>query len=214
LEGRAVKDQNSQSYDDELPTRASLLTRLGRTEDDASWREFFERYWRLIYQAALREGLSDADAQDVVQEVVLQVSRQIGSFRYDPKRSFKGWLLRTTHWKVMDVHRRRSRSGVIEPADAGSAGEGTLESGVVPPELEARWEAEWEQSLAHSAIASLRQTVSAEHFQIYDLLVLQGRPAGEVASVLGVNIASVYVVKHRLGKMLRAEIERLKEHPV
>jgi RNA polymerase sigma-70 factor (ECF subfamily) len=208
-----VTDQKPQWIDDELPTRASLLARLGRTDDDASWREFFERYWRLIYQAALREGLSDADAQDVVQEVVLQVSRQIGSFRYDPGRSFKGWLLRTTHWKVMDVHRRRARGGGGLPDDPGDCVV-RMEEASVPAELEMRWDSEWELALMQAGLASLRREVRAEHFQVFDLLVLQGRPPSAVSSALGVSLATVYVVKHRLGKMLRAEIERLREHPV
>jgi RNA polymerase sigma factor (sigma-70 family) len=213
LKRRAVKDQKPPTIDDELPTRASLLARLGQSDDDTSWREFFERYWRLIYQAALREGLSDADAQDVVQEVVLQVSRQIGGFRYDPQRSFKGWLLRTTHWKVMDVHRRRTRGGGRHAADPGEPVV-CAEEASVPGELEARWDAEWESALMQAGLASLRREVRAEHFQVFDLLVLQGRPASVVATVLGVNLATVYVVKHRLGKMLKAEIERLREHPV
>ena len=208
-----MKDQKPEAIDDELPTRASLLARLGQSDDDISWREFIERYWRLIYQAALREGLSDADAQDVVQEVVLQVSRQIGGFRYDPERSFKGWLLRTTHWKVMDVHRRRMRGGGRHAADAGEH-EVRLEEASVPAELEARWDSEWEFALMQAGLASLRREVRAEHFQVFDLLVLQGRPPVSVSSALGVSLATVYVVKHRLGKMLRAEIERLREHPV
>jgi DNA-directed RNA polymerase specialized sigma24 family protein len=68
-----------------LPTRRSLLSRLRNLEDNASWQDFFETYWKLIYSAATKAGLSDADAQDVVQETVLTVTRRIGEFRYDPR---------------------------------------------------------------------------------------------------------------------------------
>jgi hypothetical protein len=50
----------------EPETRASLLHRLKDLGDDKSWREFFLIYWKLIYTVAIRAGLTDAEAQDVV----------------------------------------------------------------------------------------------------------------------------------------------------
>lgn len=198
--------------DDELPTRASLLDRLRDHEDDRSWREFFERYWRLIYRTALSEGLNDAEAQDVVQEVVLQVSRQIGDFRYDPSKSFKGWLLRTTHWKVVDQFRRRGRV----PSQRETAGRfnDAFHDEPLPPELESYWDAEWEASLWRAALAWLKHQVTDEQFQIFDLHVLKERPVLEVARALGVAPATVYVVKHRLSHLLKPELARLRAQPL
>src|SRR5215203_1783797 len=71
-----------------LATRNSLIERLGDWEDRAKWQEFFDTYWRLIYGVARKSGLSDAEAQDVVQETVVSVAKNIG--RYDKKAgSFK-----------------------------------------------------------------------------------------------------------------------------
>lgn len=195
---------------DELPTRASLLSRLRDCGNEAAWREFFERYWRPIYHTALREGLSDTEAEDVVQEVIIHMTRKLPDFRYDPARSFKGWLLRTTRWKVMDQFRRRQRSGSAPPATEGDEGD----SETIPAELEARWEAEWESSLKAAALHRLKQQVSAEHYQIFDLHVLKGRPVREVAVALGVALATVYVVKHRLVKLLRIAVAELRERPL
>ena len=50
-----------------LPTRQSLLSRLRDWQDQDGWREFFDSYWRLIYNVARKSGLGDAEAQDVVQ---------------------------------------------------------------------------------------------------------------------------------------------------
>lgn len=199
---------------EELPTRASLLARLGNHEDHASWREFFERYWRLIYHAAVRDGLSDPEAQEVVQEVVLHVSHRIAKFRYDPARSFKGWLLRATRWKSMDVHRQRQRRAAGAQTLSAEEGRLAMESVTIPPELEDRWDAEWEQALAAAALAAVKARVSAEQFQVFDLHVLQGRSVGEVARALGIASATVYVVKHRVSKVLRSEVERLRASPV
>src|SRR5262245_57647812 len=92
----AVSDGVAPDYDN-LRTRSSLLGRMRNVDDDASWRAFFETYWRLIYNVARKSGLSDDAAQDVVQETVIAVARKMPDFRYDPaKGSFKQWLLRIT----------------------------------------------------------------------------------------------------------------------
>jgi RNA polymerase sigma factor (sigma-70 family) len=197
---------------EELPTRASLLGKLRDHEDDRSWQEFFERYWRLIYRTALSEGLSDAEAQDVVQEVLLQVSWQIGEFRYDSSRSFKGWLLRTTHWKVVDQFRRRGRKPESFENSVTSAA--VFPNDSLPPELEAYWDTEWEAALWRAALGWLKTQVSDEHYQIFDLHVLKERPVAEVARALGVAPATVYVVKHRVSHLLRPELARLREQPL
>ena len=54
-----------------IPTRRSLLSRLKDWDNQDSWRDFFNTYWRLIYEFAAKAGLDDADAQDVVQETVI-----------------------------------------------------------------------------------------------------------------------------------------------
>ena len=73
-----------------LPTRQTLLSKLKNWDDQSSWREFFNLYWRLIYGVARQAGLSEAEAQDVVQETIITVAKQIPQFRYDKsKGSFK-----------------------------------------------------------------------------------------------------------------------------
>src|SRR5260370_29074870 len=76
-----------------LPTRQSLLSRLRDWQDEAGWREFFNTYWRLIYNVARKAGLADAEAQDVVQSTFIYLARRMPNFRYDASRgSFKSWL--------------------------------------------------------------------------------------------------------------------------
>src|SRR6267143_4658473 len=98
----------TKDLDDWLPTRWSLITRLKSWDDRASWQEFFDTYWKLIYAAALKAGLSDAEAQDVVQETVITVAKNLPQFKTNPERgSFKGWLLHTTRWRIADQLRKR-----------------------------------------------------------------------------------------------------------
>src|SRR6266478_3754029 len=101
----------SQNRDEFLRTRRSLLSRLKHWDDQESWRDFFNTYWKLIYHGAIKAGLSDAEAQDVVQETVIVVAKKIESFKYDPAvDSFKGWLLYLTRKQVALQYRRRQRA--------------------------------------------------------------------------------------------------------
>ena len=92
---------------DSLPTRDSLLNRIKDLGDDASWRDFFNTYWELIYNLARKAGLSQSEAQDVMQETVMAVSRNIGNFRTGTEYgSFKAWLRQQSRWRIADQFRR------------------------------------------------------------------------------------------------------------
>ena len=79
----------------------------------AGWREFFDTYWRLIFNVARKSGLNDAEAQDVVQNTFIYLSRRMKHFRYEPSRgSFKSWLRVVTPksaWGKRDAFARRLR---------------------------------------------------------------------------------------------------------
>lgn len=98
--------------DDFLPTRRSLLTRLKHWDYREGWQEFFDTYWKLIYGVGRKAGLTDAEAQDAVQETVITVSRQMPAFKYDPaKCSFKSWLLLITRQRIACQFRKREAEG-------------------------------------------------------------------------------------------------------
>jgi RNA polymerase sigma factor (sigma-70 family) len=200
-----------------LPTRRSLLSRLRDLEDNTSWRDFFETYWKLIYSTATKAGLSDAEAQDVVQETVLTVSRQIGQFQYDPGRgSFKGWLLNTTRWRILDQLRRRKLKlqGDLPRDDSRRT---DLSEEIPDPageRVDQVWEAEWQQNLMDAAVQRIKRQVNPKHVQVFELYALKSWPAGKVASAMGVNIAQVHLIKHRIAGMLKKEVRRLQEKGV
>ena len=94
-----------------LPTRQSLLSRLRDWQDQDGWREFFDSYWRLIYNVARKSGLADAEAQDVVQTTFIYLARRMPRFHYDRARgSFKSWLRVVTRSRI-SVYRRREKAG-------------------------------------------------------------------------------------------------------
>src|SRR5213594_481731 len=98
--------------DEWLATRRSLLTRLRDAGDQTGWQEFFETYWKLLYRVARRSGLTEAEAQDAVQETIITVAQQMPEFRYEPARcSFKGWLLLLTRQRITHQFRKRNKPG-------------------------------------------------------------------------------------------------------
>jgi RNA polymerase sigma-70 factor (ECF subfamily) len=190
-------------------TRESLIGRLVNLEDRARWQEFFETYWRLIYGVARKAGLTDAEAQDVVQETVITVAKNIS--RYERTAgSFKGWLLHITRWRIADQFRKRApqATGGRERTRAGTA---TIERIPDPDgiDLEAAWQEEWQQNLLTAALERVKRKVDARHYQIFDCAVMKEWPAGKVAKELGVNIAQVYLVKHRLSSLLKREVRAI-----
>src|SRR5437763_9804802 len=95
-----------------LATRRSLVDRLGNWDDQRRWQEFFDTYWKLIYSAARKSGLTEVEAEEVVQETVITVAKNVGKLRYDPNvGSFKGWLLNITRWRIADQFRKRTPDG-------------------------------------------------------------------------------------------------------
>src|SRR2546427_10864013 len=128
-----------------LPTRKTLLSRLRDLDDQESWQQFFDTYWKLIYHAAVKSGLSHEEAQDVVQETVLTVVKKMPEFKYDPARSFKAWLLETTRWRINDyVNRVRPKEVLMAPRESsGQPGGTSVEDRLADPrslELDAFWE--------------------------------------------------------------------------
>jgi RNA polymerase sigma-70 factor (ECF subfamily) len=195
--------------DEFIPTRLSLLSRLQNWDDQASWRDFFDTYWRLIYRAALKSGLTDAEAQDVVQETVITVAKKLQEKKYDPAGGpFKGWLLNTTRWRVVDQKRRRQRDCQPDFARVDDAVSEEIpdESGL---NLESIWDEEWQKNLLDAAVEKVKRQVNPKQFQMFDLYVFEKWPVLKVARTLGVNVGLVYLAKHRISALLKKEIKNL-----
>src|SRR5881397_2638155 len=107
--------------DASYPTRPSLLVRLKDTEDQQSWQEFNDLYGKLIFGFAIKAGLTETEAQEVVQETLIAAAKNLPEFRYDPKVcSFKTWLLNLSHWRVQDQLRKRQAPTAPRPIRRGN----------------------------------------------------------------------------------------------
>jgi RNA polymerase sigma factor (sigma-70 family) len=204
--------------DESIPTRLSLLERLKNRDDSLSWRGFFETYWRLIYNVARKSGLSEHEAEEVVQETVIGVSRNIEHFNYDPNRgSFKSWLLQMTRWRILDQlkNRRREQSKFVPLTHAAESNEHTSAVEAISSSnsfgMSDLWEKEWRNNLLEAALERIREEVSPRHFQVYYFHVIQEESVRTVCRMFGVNTAQVYLIKHRISALLKKEVKRLEK---
>ena len=187
-----------------LVTRASLLSRLQDWGNEEGWREFFLAYWRLIYNFARKAGLEDADAQDVVQETMLAVSKAMPDFRYDRSRGrFRAWLLTVVRTRLANHWERQGRRQRLETAVQHKGAEDASS------DLEKCWEDEWNKRVVSSALERLRQRTQGRQFLFFDMVERQGIAVDKAASATGFNVAHAYVIRHRLRRMLREEVKRL-----
>jgi len=201
----------AKEFENLLPTRQTLLSRLRDWEE--SWRTFFDTYWKLIYNAATKSGLSDAEAHDVVQETIISVSKSMPNFKYDPNiGSFKSWLLQLTRWRILDQIRKRSpesRKGQVFQDE--SARTDLIERIPDPAtsHLDDLWNDEWEKNLMSAAIDRVKKKADPKHYQIFDLYVMKEWPVTKITTHLKINAGLVYLAKHRVSALIKKELKYL-----
>lgn len=199
-----------------IQTRPSLLNRLSVGDDAEGWQEFYRVYGKLVRDFAIKAGLSDTEAEEVVQETAIAVARHLPEFRYDPEVCrFKTWLLNQSSWRIKDQLRKRHRAErLVEETSVPAPDKdrtATIERVADPAavNLDALFETEWRKNLLEAAMEAIKTKFSLKQLQIFDLHAHKEWPAREVAKSLGVTLANVYVTKHRISAALRKEMERM-----
>jgi RNA polymerase sigma-70 factor (ECF subfamily) len=197
---------------DPLPTRPSLIDGLKNPEDADRWDEFYATYSKFIYWLARKSNLTHSEAQEVVQETIIYVSRKMPGFNYDKARgSFKGWLTKLTRWRIADhVRKRDGHVVVFAPAEPGDP-DPFLDLPDPSPPGRSLIDEEWEQNLLDSAIQRVKEKVNPVQFQIFELYALKQWPILKVTELLGISLGQAYLAKHRITALLRKDI-RLLEH--
>jgi RNA polymerase sigma-70 factor (ECF subfamily) len=194
----------------EIPaTRPSLLVRLRDPRDEAAWVEFVDCYATVVYGYARKQGLQDADAADLSQEVLRAVAVAIGRLEYDPERgAFRNWLFtivrrKLANWRAAWQRRIRG-SGDTET-------ERLLEQCPAPDRLEAEWEAEWQERLFAWACAQVRRDISDVTWQAFWRTTVDDQPGKQVAEELGLSVTAVYSARSRVLARLKELIRSVQE---
>jgi len=197
-------------FNEMIPTRQSLLSRLKHWDDEDSWKLFFDTYWRLIYRTALRAGLTETEAQDVVQETVISVCRKMPGFEYRSSGgSFKAWLMQLTRWRITDQLRLRQPV----PDCRSSPPQIPEEEEQADPHFPnpAAWEEDWEHNLMDVAIERVKLKVDSKLYQVFDLYVFREWPVTKIAKAFGMTPGYIYTAKSRISNLIKLEVDQIRE---
>ena len=190
----------------ESNTSATLLARLRQVPpDQAAWAQFTERYGRKIYAWCRRWNLQEADAEDLTQDVLLKLAEKMQTFVYDPAKSFRAWLKTVARHAWSD-----SWSG--RKAAIGAGGSQALEllqTVEAREDLVRRLEEEFDRELLDEAMARVRLRVMPRTWEAFDRTALQGQSGAEAAQALGMKVATVFVARSKVQKMIQEEMQQL-----
>jgi RNA polymerase sigma factor (sigma-70 family) len=190
-------------------TGATLLENLRRDPDNqVAWKEFVQRYGSKIYRWCRHWQLSDADAEDVTQMVLLKLAEKMRSFVYDPSRSFRAWLKTLTQHAWSDFVEGRGRPG---RGSGDSEALNVLHTVAARDDLVKHLEEQFDQELLQEAMNRVRARVQPRTWDAFRLLALEGVAGADAARQLDLKVATVFVHRSNVQKMLKDEIRRLEE---
>lgn len=186
-------------------TSLSLLERVREPADEEAWNRFVALYSPLLFQWASRAGLSENDADDLVQDVFVALVKELPTFQYDGTKSFRAWLRKVLLNKWRDKLRRRReltiggddpRFGELASADGEEA------FNVISEE-------EYRQALIAQAFQLMRADFEPKTWQACWEFIVSEKSAAQVAAELKMTPKAVYMAKARVLQRLRQELDGL-----
>lgn len=188
-------------------TSAPLLGRIRIRTDHDSWTQFVRLYAPILYRWHAAAGLQHADAQEVVQEVLLFVHQRIHRFQRQRPGAFRSWLRAVSQNKVRERRRRKHLDdGVVSLADH-------LDS-LQDPKAAGDWAARHAEAVFLRACEMIRESVEDTTWRIFMQVYTERRPADAVARDFGVSRNTVYVAQCRCLAKVRQIVARYLEDSI
>jgi RNA polymerase sigma factor (sigma-70 family) len=201
---------NAMQERDESQTSPTLLGRVAlQPADQDAWNTFVDRYAPKIVGWCRAWGLPGPDVEDVTQAVLTKLVVRLRRFRYDPSKSFRGFLRTVTQGALIDALAAR---GPIVPG-GGSEVLQSLTSVEARVDLAERLEEEYDRELLAKAMERVQQRVLPHNWEAFRLTAVEGLSGAETAGRLHIQVAAVYVAKSSVMKMLKEELVVLDQEP-
>jgi RNA polymerase sigma factor (sigma-70 family) len=218
----AVPSEKEHPVRNSPQTRKTLIEKLDNWSDWSSWDEFYRTYSGFVWHIARKSGLSDEEASDVVQETFIGVAKNLQKKKFDTSLgSFKSFLLNQARWRILDQFRRKKKQQDREANIHGDFEDDERRTSPIDrcadpkgSTLETLWDKEWNEKLMDLALRRVKTMVSPRQYQIFSCYVIKGWTPDRVKAELGVNAAQVYLAKHRVGRLLKREIQRLADEGI
>ena len=189
-------------------TRASLLVRLRDGSNQDAWREFLELYSPLVYGFVRNRGLQDADAADLLQDVLRSVAGALERLDYDKQKGgFRAWLFTITRNKLSTfLTSRRSHNQASGDSDQHALLTSHPDRS---NDLEQDWDREFQRQLAARAMQTVESEFESKTWQAFWQTAVDGLAASEVSRRIGLSVGAIYVAKSRVLARLRKQIQQL-----
>lgn len=182
-------------------TSASLIEQLRGPNRSSAWVRFVNLYTPLLREWALRRGFQDADAADLVQNVLVKLMFEMPRYTKTDGRPFRAWLAQVLTNAGHDYRKRRATRSL--PGAVGLAEVGREE----PNPVEELEEATYRQSLLLRGLDVVRADFNEQTWAAFNGVMVDDRPAADVARELGVSENAVYLARHRVLTRLRQELD-------
>ena len=184
-------------------TRSSVLRAVANTENEAAWQRLFDLYAGFIFSIARSKGLKPEDADDIVQVVFTDLTRNLPTFQYDrSKGKFRSYLAGLVHWRVMDRLKAGKRDMELmasfeEESKATAAGDAAFE------------EREWQAAAMEEALRRIKPDVRPEHYAAFVASTVEGQDTETVMRLYGLSRDNLYQIRKRLTAKLRETVEQV-----
>jgi RNA polymerase sigma factor (sigma-70 family) len=192
------------------PKQDTSLTLMMRVQEDPAdpraWDEFVKRYQPMIRSWCLKWGSQPADADDVAQQVLIKLLTAMKQYRRQAGSGFRGWLKTVTHNAWLDFVTSR-RISAPYPDSINSISD----SSDAFVDLENQMERAFEHELLELAMRRVERRVKPATWDAFRLTAIDNLPGVDVARRLKMDVANVFVHKHRVLKLLEEEVTILKE---
>jgi RNA polymerase sigma-70 factor, ECF subfamily len=179
-------------------TPASLLEQLKKPQQQAAWERFAELYTPLLYYWARNQGLAEADAADLVQEVFVILVAKLPTFRYDRDGSFRAWLRTVTLNKHRELKRKKTPQALDPAFDHAQEDSQRL--------LE---EKEHRHYLVQQMLRIVKPEFPPSTWQLFEAYVIKRQMPQEIAARHKISTATVYAAKCKVLHRLRRELDGL-----
>ena len=190
-------------------TQSKLIARLPGgidSTDESAWEDFVSTYAPFIAAYARRRGLQESDCEELVQRVLLSVSKAIANWRREPgKPPFRSWLFTIARNHLISMLRSDARLRRVGVAGGGSTHLQVLNES--PAESEDPRQAEalnYQREGFLWAAEQVRESVQASSWRAFWLTAIQGQSCPVVAKELGMEVGSVYAARSRILKKIKS----------
>lgn len=192
-------------------TRNSLLLRLPDKSDVDAWDQFASIYQPLVFRLARSRGFQDADANDIVQEVMVAVSKSIHRWDQDPNKGrFRDWLCKIARNLMINFLTRRKH---LPLGQGGSELVRMLNEKMDPSteesELSREFDLEYRRELYLIAARQVRADVRRTTWEAFQRTSIEGMTSKEAADILGMTEGAVLVARCRVLARLRDAVHRI-----